>query len=29
MIRNLGVDIVEVRFYDGDSPPKCSNADCS
>ena len=29
MIRNLGVEYVEVRFYDGDSPPKCSKADCS
>ena len=29
MIRNLGVEYVEVRFYDGESPPKCSKADCS
>jgi len=29
MIRNLGVDVVEVRFYDGANPPKCSSADCS
>ncbi len=29
MIRNLGVDTVDVRFYDGDNPPKCKGGECS
>lgn len=29
MIRNLGVDSVDVRFYDGELPPECEGPDCS
>jgi hypothetical protein len=29
MITNLGVTSVDVRFYDGEQPPKCSKKGCS
>ena len=29
LVRQLGVTTVEVRFYDGDTPPDCERVKCS